>query len=76
MNSIKELKAIAQNFRVLYVEDELTIRTSMHAYLSKFFLDVVSVENGQKALDIYEKDKFDLIVLISQCQSSMVWICS
>lgn len=62
MNSIKELKELSKNFRILYAEDEPAIRRAMHDYLSKFFLEVVSVENGKEGLEAYKKGKFDILI--------------
>jgi putative nucleotidyltransferase with HDIG domain len=62
MNNIKELREMAQNFKVLYVEDEPMIKKSMHHYLEKLFLEVRSESNGQDALIDYKKDKFDLVI--------------
>ena len=62
MNKIKELRSLAQNYRVLYAEDDLDIKNTMSAYLSKFFLEVVSVSNGRDGLDEYKKGNFDLVI--------------
>ncbi len=62
MNKIKELKKLSQNYKVLYAEDDLSIKKSMSTYLSKFFLEVVSTSNGKEALDEYKKSKFDIVI--------------
>ncbi len=62
LNKIKELQALAKNYKVLYVEDDLDIQRSMRDYLSKFFLEVVSASNGKEGLDAYSQGDFDLVV--------------
>lgn len=62
MSKIQELKKLSKNLRVLYVEDDLSIKQSMDSYLSKFFLEVVSAENGKQGLEEYVKGSFDLII--------------
>ncbi len=34
----------------------------MHQYFSKFFLEVISVQNGKEGLDEYLKMPFDVVV--------------
>jgi len=53
----------AETRRILLVEDEKTIRTTVAAYLEREGYWVTSVEDGQAALDEFGKHRFDLIVL-------------
>lgn len=62
MPTIKELKEIASSFCILYVEDEEQIAKNIIIYLSKIFSTVIYAKNGQEALDLYEKDAFDIII--------------
>lgn len=62
MDSLKELKEIAKNLTVLYVEDDADIAKTMVSYLSKFFKEVVYAVNGQDGLDLYKQAKFDLVI--------------
>jgi two-component system response regulator RegX3 len=49
--------------RILLVEDEKSIRSAVAAYLEREGYWVTPVEDGQAALDEFEKHKFDVIVL-------------
>ncbi|MEA3383364.1 MAG: hybrid sensor histidine kinase/response regulator [Campylobacterota bacterium] len=67
MLNIKELKKLASNLTVLYVEDELSLQESVSVYLSKIFKTVVCASDGLEGLDIYKKnldkdEKFDIVV--------------
>ncbi len=62
MSHSQELKLIAKELRVLYVEDEEDTRVRIFEILNLFFGDVVTAENGRTALDFFVKDGFDLIV--------------
>ena len=62
MSKIKELKELAQNYKVLYVEDDIDIQHSMSVYLSKFFLEVKSASNGKEGLAEYFEGDYDLVV--------------
>ena len=59
---IKKLKNLSQNFSVLYVEDDADIRKSMHTYLKKFFLKVLSAKDGIEGLKLYQDKQFDIII--------------
>jgi len=62
MNKIQELRKLSQSFRVLYVEDDISIQKSMSDYLSKFFKEVVSASDGLEGLEAYKKGEFDIVV--------------
>lgn len=49
--------------RILFLEDEPTIREVLAEYMKMQDYDVVCVEDGEKALTILEKEKFDMAVL-------------
>jgi len=49
--------------RILLVEDEKTIRDTVAAYLEREGYWVTPAEDGQAALDHFEKHRFDLVVL-------------
>jgi two-component system response regulator RegX3 len=53
----------ADTRRILLVEDEKTIRTTVGAYLEREGYWVTPAEDGQVALDSFEKHRFDLVVL-------------
>ena len=53
----------AETRRILLVEDEKTIRTTVGAYLEREGYWVTPAADGQAALDEFGKHRFDLIVL-------------
>ena len=53
----------AETRRILLVEDEKTIRTTVAAYLEREGYWVTPAADGQAALDEFNKHRFDLIVL-------------
>jgi len=53
----------AETRRILLVEDEKTIRATVGAYLEREGYWVTPAEDGQAALDEFEKHRFDLVVL-------------
>jgi two-component system response regulator RegX3 len=53
----------AETRRILLVEDEKTIRTTVGAYLEREGYWVTPAADGQVALDEFEKHRFDLVVL-------------
>ena len=58
-----ELKAQAQDLKILYVEDEEATRTQVTQILSLFFKDVLVGIDGADALEIYKNNKdIDLIL--------------
>ena len=62
MTDIKDLKEIAKDLSVLYVEDDVNIRKSMEAYLKKLFNLVRSAENGKEGLELFATREFDIVV--------------
>ena len=62
MISIHELKELAQNYTVLYVEDDEKIRAAVCHYLESFFLSVSSAENGEEGLSLYIKSSYDIVI--------------
>ncbi len=48
---------------VLVVDDEATIRNSLKTVLSSLHINVATATNGQHALDILAKRRFDLIIM-------------
>jgi two-component system, OmpR family, response regulator RegX3 len=53
----------AETRRILLVEDEKSIRSAVAAYLEREGYWVTPVEDGQAAIDEFDKHKFDVIVL-------------
>ena len=59
---IAQLKILAQNLSVLYVEDELKLQESVSLYLKKFFEKVDVSSNGKEGLELYKKYQYDLVI--------------
>lgn len=53
---------VFQEKRILFVDDDEDIRTSMQRLLARRFAQTFLAENGQQALEIYRQEKPDLIV--------------
>jgi|GEM_PF-215201 len=62
MENLKELKELAKDLTVLYVEDDQDIANSMVSYLSKFFKEVVYAVNGEDGLAFFKQSYFDLVI--------------
>ena len=62
MNNLKKLTDLSKELKVLYVEDDSTIRSSMTTYLSKIFASVVVAIDGEDGLKSYEIQKFDIVI--------------
>jgi len=57
-----ELKNLAQNISVIYVEDNVELRENMAMYLQKLFNDVRVGCNGKEGLALYEERPCDIII--------------
>jgi YesN/AraC family two-component response regulator len=62
MNTAQELKVYAQFQKILYVEDDTALRIETVNILKRFFMVVKSVSNGLDALELYNKENFDIIL--------------
>lgn len=62
MIDLKDLQELTTNFKVLYVEDNIPLQKSMSTYLSNFFLEVVTANDGEEGLLAYKKEKFDIVI--------------
>ena len=62
MKNIKSLREISKNFKLLYVEDDAEIQSSLEDYLSKLFLEVGVASNGEEGLALYKSENFDLVI--------------
>ena len=62
MNTIKQLKSLCKELRVLYVEDDKIIQKVMLEYLEKFFLQVISADDGKEGLLSFKKQQFDIVI--------------
>ena len=60
--NIKLLIKKAQNLSILYAEDEKILADKTATFLKKMFARVDLAEDGKEALDIYRKNKYDLVI--------------
>ncbi len=49
-------------YSLLYIEDEIYIRTMVVEYLQRYFQTIYQASNGKEALRIYEEKKPDMII--------------
>lgn len=54
---------ILKSLNILYAEDDLIIRESTARILKMFFKEVLIADDGNKALEIYQNQKIDVIML-------------
>ncbi|WP_187647763.1 EAL domain-containing response regulator [Nitrosophilus labii] len=59
---IKKLQEEAKNFNVLLVEDNEKVLQVTKTLLLKFFKDVKVAFNGKEGLEIFGKEKFDIVI--------------
>jgi len=61
----EEIEVLAGTGRILLVDDESIVRATGQAMLEEMGYDVLSAENGQEAVEIYQKEhhKIDLVIL-------------
>ncbi|MFH2061213.1 MAG: response regulator [Pseudomonadota bacterium] len=52
-----------RKYRILTIDDETYIRQSIVAYLEDFDFIVFEAENGKKGIEIFEREKLDLVLL-------------
>ena len=50
-------------YRILVVEDEQEIAEAIEIYLKTQDYEVIKAENGQRALEIFEEEEIDLILM-------------
>lgn len=62
MIDIKDLKAVAQNFTLLYVEDDINIQASMSKYLQKFFKKLYTASNGKEGVALFKENSIDIVI--------------
>ena len=62
MKDLENLKQLAVNIRVLYVEDNDLARKKTYELLTKIFPVVETATNGQDGLALYMKAKYDLVI--------------
>lgn len=62
MFSMSKLLEVSLDYNVLYVEDDNDIAIIITKYLKKLFNKVDCACNGEEGLDLYSKNKYDLVV--------------
>lgn len=53
---------LLKNIKILYAEDESFIRENMVELLEFFSANVIAVENGNEAYELYQKEKPDIVI--------------
>jgi len=53
---------VLKKYSVLYVEDEAMVRLATLEGLQNSFKKIVAAENGQEAWDIFQKERFDILI--------------
>jgi len=59
----KNLITYTKDLTILYAEDDKKTNNIINNLLLVLFKKVISVENGLQAIEKYEKEKFDLVIL-------------
>lgn len=62
MKKALELKELARDISVLYVEDEKHIREETVDFLKKFFLSVDSAKNGKEGVELFDRHRHDMVI--------------
>jgi diguanylate cyclase len=58
----KDILPLTKTLNILYVEDDDKLRENTAELFRNLFATVTTASDGQKALECYEKDTFDLII--------------
>jgi len=58
----KTLQILAKDIKLLYVEDEESVRKSVRDTLAYFFNYIDVASNGEEGLELYKKSKYDLVI--------------
>jgi len=53
---------VKHNYSILYVEDDEITRNVLRRQLERLFTKVITAENGQQGLELYEKEMPDVVV--------------
>ena len=62
MTNSKELLQYTQNLNLLFAEDHKELRESTTEILKNFFNSVDAVDDGDKALELYQQNEYDIIL--------------
>lgn len=59
---LKELLSLCKDLKLIYVEDEPSIREATKEFLENFFTDIVVAVDGQDAIEKFALGSFDLLI--------------
>ncbi|WP_428737516.1 response regulator transcription factor [Sulfurimonas sp.] len=59
---INKIRKVGKNISILYVEDDLAIALEVTKLLQKVFSKIDTVENGEKALKLFEENIYDIVI--------------
>ena len=62
MTNSKELLQYTQNLNLLFAEDHKELRESTTEILKNFFNSVDAVDDGDKALELYQQNEYDIVL--------------
>ena len=62
MTNSKELLQYTQNLNLLFAEDHKELRESTTEILKNFFNSVDAVDDGDKALELYQQNRYDIVL--------------
>ncbi len=62
MENIISLKKLGCDYNLLVVEDSKHVNTKLVEYLSKFFLEIDSAEDGQDGLTKFNNKRYDIVI--------------
>lgn len=60
--TLAEIQKYTKEFSILYAEDEESVRTAMAEVLGFFFNKIDIATNGAEGLELFHKNKYDIIV--------------
>ncbi len=62
MTKLGDLKSIAENFSILYVEDEEKLRKENKKFFKNIFFKVDIAQNGKEGMELYNKNIYDIVI--------------
>ena len=57
MITMEEIMESLKQYSILYAEDESIIRLKLSKELKKYFVEVYVAKDGKEAIELYEKEK-------------------
>jgi len=62
MYSIEEIYKYTKDLKILYIEDDIYLSKEMKEVLENFFKKVVLASDGQKGIEVYKIEQFDIVI--------------